>query len=81
MPRSKPRNKQRFKAKKKNPAKAKANTALVEAKGKRKPDPDGYYFWLIGKGYDAGVAMRMVSAKFDPKTTTEKPLDWAWKDK
>ncbi|HBP5226645.1 hypothetical protein ICN64_36555 [Pseudomonas aeruginosa] len=46
---------------------------------KRKPYPNGYYDWLIGKGYAPANAMRMVEAKFGGEEKREPSLGWAWK--
>lgn len=47
----------------------------------RKPDPDGYYCWLIGKGYSSAKALKMVDAKFNKQDKKDKDLGWAWKGK
>jgi len=39
----------------------------------RKPDPEGYHAGLIGKGYSAAAAMRMVDAKFGQKKAEKEP--------
>lgn len=58
--------------------KGKARSAPLDGK-KRKPDPDGYFCWLIGKGYAPANAMRMVEAKFGGEAKREPSLGWAWK--
>ena len=56
----------------------KAKPATTASPG-RAPDPDGYYCWLIGKGFAPANAMRMVEAKFGTKTAHTPTLGWAWK--
>ncbi len=58
--------------------KGKAQSDTLDGK-KRKPDPNGYYDWLIGKGYAPANAMRMVEAKFGGEEKREPSLGWAWK--
>ena len=61
---------------------SKANpAAMAGARQERKPDPDGYYMWLIGKGFAPESALRMVGAKFGGKEDGgEQSLGWAWED-
>lgn len=54
--------------------------AMAKARQERKPDPDGYYLWLIGTGFTPENAMRMVDAKFGGKQDgSDRPIGWAWK--
>jgi len=43
-------------------------------------DPEMYHAWLLGKGYSAASAMRMVAAKFEHKQVKREPdLRGFWK--
>lgn len=49
-------------------------------KRKQQGDPEGYHAWLIGKGFSAANAMRMVDAKFGQvKKEREPDVRGFWK--
>jgi len=53
---------------------------VSKPKKQKTDDPDMYHAWLLGKGYSAASAMRMVAAKFEQKQAKKDPdLRGFWK--
>lgn len=52
----------------------------VATDAKVSADMDGYYYWLIGRGFSAARALKMVDAKYGKVVGKREPsLGWAWK--